>query len=173
MKANPRYPIGRLPQLPPDQRTPEALKGFAVSIEEAVAEWRGLVGGLTLPELARTYRPGSWTVMQLAHHAAEAHLHGLMRLKAGLTQDSFVIQPFDQDAALMLPDAGLPVSAALELLSVLNLRWTALLRGVGSDQFARRVIHPQEGPQDLWQLVAKHDWHLRHHLAQAWAALTD
>ncbi len=142
-------------------------------MEEAVAEWRGLVGGLTRPELARTYRPGSWTAGQLAHHAAEAHLHGLMRLKAGLTLDNFVIQPFDQDAALTLPDAALPVSAALDMLDALNLHWTALLRGVESGQFARQVIHPQEGTQDVWQLVAKHDWHLRHHLAQARAALTD
>ena len=33
------------------------------------------------------------------------------------------------------------------------------------------ITHPNEGAQDLWQLIAKHDWHLRHHLAQARRAL--
>lgn len=166
-----RFPLGPLPQLPAAERVPANLERFATSLEAAVAEWRGLVGARTPSELARTYREHSWNVRQLAHHAAEAHLHGLNRLKAGLTQDGYVIQPFDQDAALTLPDADLPVAAALDLLESLNLRWTALLRGVESAQFAREVVHPAEGRQDLWQLVGKHDWHLRHHLAQARLAL--
>ncbi|GAA4020614.1 hypothetical protein GCM10022631_38030 [Deinococcus rubellus] len=166
-----RFPIGPLPQLPAAERVPATLEHFAVSLEQSVADWRGLVGARTTSELARTYREGSWNVRQLAHHAAEAHLHGLSRLKGGLTQDEYIIQPFDQDAAILLPDTGLPVAAALELLESLNLRWLALLRGVESAQFAREIVHPVEGRQDLWQLVTKHDWHLRHHLAQARLAL--
>lgn len=166
-----RFPIGPLPQFPAAERVPAGLERLAASLERSVAEWRGLVGARTTSELARTYRENSWNVRQLAHHVAEAHLHGLSRLKAGLTQDGYVIQPFDQDAALILPDTELPVAAALELLESLNLRWLALLRGVESAQFAREIVHPQEGRQDLWQLVGKHDWHLRHHLAQAQLAL--
>lgn len=167
-----RFPIGSLPQLPDTERVPATLEHFAASLEDSVAGWRGLVGARNASDLARTYRPESWNVRQLAHHVAEAHLHGLSRLKAGLTQDNYVIVPFDQNAALTLPDAALPVSAALELLEALNLRWVALLRGVSSAEFARQIVHPQEGPQDLWQLINKHDWHLKHHLAQARLALT-
>lgn len=166
-----RFPIGPLPQLPVAERVPATLERFAASLEVSVADWRGLVGARTASDLARTYRPESWNVRQLAHHVAEAHLHGLSRLKAGLTQENYVIVPFDQSAALTLPDSNLPVSAALELLEALNLRWLALLRSVESAQFAREIVHPAEGRQDLWQLVTKHDWHLRHHLAQARLAL--
>ncbi len=166
-----RFPIGPLPQLPAAERSPATLERFSASLEESVAGWRGLTGARTVSELARTYRPGSWNVRQLAHHAAEAHLHGLVRLKGGLTQDGYVIQPFDQDATILLPDTALPLAPALDLLDALNLRWLALLRGVESARFARQIVHPQEGQQDLWQLVTKHDWHLRHHLAQARAAL--
>ncbi len=166
-----QYPLGRLPQLTAEERVPATLERFAASLEGAAAEWRGLVGALTLSDLARTYREGSWTVRQLAHHVAEAHLHGLIRLKAGLITEEYRIQPFHQAQTLLLPDADLPAASALDLLEALNLRWAALLRGVAADQFAREVVHPQEGRHDLWQLVNKHDWHLRHHLAQARSAL--
>ena len=166
-----RFPIGSLPQLCDAERVPVTLTRFTASLTDTVAGWRDLVGARNAFDLARTYRPGSWDVHQLAHHVAEAHLHGLNRLKAGLTQEDYVIVPFDPNAALTLPDTALPISAALELLEALNLRWLALLRGVPSAEFARQIVHPQEGPQDLWQLVNKHDWHLKHHLAQARLAL--
>jgi hypothetical protein len=164
-----RFPIGPIQDLP--TRDAAALSEVAARLERAARDWRGLLSGLDAEALARTYRPGGWTVTQLAHHAADAHVHGLNRLRYGLTTDAYVIQPFAQEAWLALPDAALPVGAALDLLDAVNLRWGALLRGVSPEQFVRRVTHPQEGEQDLWRLVAKHDWHLRHHLAHARLAL--
>lgn len=164
-----RYPIGPMQDLP--ARNAEALAAVADRMEDAAGEWRRLLAGLDDAALGRSSRPGAWTVRQLAHHTADAHLHGLHRLRSGLTTDGYVIQPFDQDAWLELPDAALPVGAALALLEAVNLRWGALLRGTPPERFARRITHPQEGGQDLWHLVAKHDWHLRHHLAQVRQAL--
>lgn len=143
----------------------------AQRMQAAALDWHNLLAPLTPQELARTYRPGSFTVSELAHHTADAHLHGLNRLRYALTTPEYVIQPFDQEAWLTLPDATLPVSAALELLDVVNQRWAALLRAVDVAQFDRRITHPAEGPQDLWQLIAKHDWHVAHHLGHARIAL--
>lgn len=164
-----RYPIGPLQDLP--ARDAVTLTEVATRMEDTAREWREVLTGLNAEALARTYRPGSWTVGQLAHHAADAHLHGLNRLRYALTTEDYVIQPFDQEAWLTLPDAALPVETALDLLEAANARWAALLRGLPPERLARRVTHPQEGEQDLWRLVAKHDWHLRHHLAQARRAL--
>lgn len=164
-----RFPIGPIQDLP--TRDVAALGEVAARMEAAAREWRDLLTGLDDEALTRTYRPGAWTVRHLAHHAADAHTHGLNRLRSGLTTEEYVIQPFDQDAWLTLPDAELPMEAALALLDATNARWVALLRGVDPARFARHVTHPQEGRQDLWRLVAKHDWHLRHHLAQARAAV--
>lgn len=163
------YPIGPIQDLP--TRDAAALSAVAARMEETARDWREVLAGLDADALARSYRPGGWTVAQLAHHTADAHVHGLNRLRYALTTDAYVIQPFAQEAWLALPDAGLPVGAALTLLDAANLRWGALLRGVSPDRFARRLTHPQEGEQDLWRLVAKHDWHLRHHLAHARLAL--
>lgn len=164
-----RFPIGPIQDLPTRDRA--ALEEVAARLEGAARGWRALLTGLDAAGLSRTYRPGGWTVAQLAHHAADAHLHGLHRLKYGLTVEEYVIQPFAQEAWLTLADAALPVEAALGLLDAANGRWAALLRGTDPAQFGRRVTHPQEGEQDLWRLTAKHDWHLRHHLAHARLAL--
>ncbi|MPY67509.1 hypothetical protein F8S09_12575 [Deinococcus sp. SDU3-2] len=166
-----RFPIGPIQDLPARDRA--ALEAVALRMESTGRDWRNAVTGLDAGALARTYRPGSWTVAQLAHHAADAHLHGLNRLKYGLTVEGYVIQPFAQEAWLGLADAALPVGEALGLMDAANMRWTALLRGTDPAQFTRRVTHPQEGEQDLWRLVAKHDWHLRHHLAHVRLALAN
>lgn len=164
-----RFPIGPIRDLPARDRG--ALEEVAARMEETGREWRALLAGLDDAALGRTYRPGGWTVRQLAHHAADAHGHGLNRLRYGLTTQAYVIQPFDQDAWLTLPDAALPVDSALALLDAVNVRWGALLRGVDPARFDQHVTHPHEGRQDLWRLVAKHDWHLRHHLAHTRLAL--
>ena len=173
--TDPRRPIGPIQPLPTHDRA--ALQGASARMTAATTDWRRLLSGLDAPALARTSRPGSWTVHQLAHHTADAHLHGLNRLRYALTTDlsapAFVIQPFDQEAWLQLPDAALPVEVALNLLDGADAHWGALLSGVEVPEFGRQILHPQEGPQDLWQLVAKHDWHLRHHLAQARLALEE
>ncbi|MEW6422756.1 MAG: DinB family protein [Deinococcota bacterium] len=170
MTSDPRrFPIGPIQDLP--GRDAATLATVATQMEVTAREWRETLTRLDAQALARTYRPGAWTVAQLAHHAADAHLHGLNRLRYGLTTEHYVIQPFDQEAWLSLPDAALPPSAALELLDAVSVRWSALLRGTNPQQFARRITHPQEGEQDLWRLLAKHDWHLRHHLAQVRLAL--
>ncbi|WP_216328208.1 DinB family protein [Deinococcus aestuarii] len=166
-----RFPIGPIQDLPGRDRA--ALEATAARMEAAAREWRERVSGLDDEALSLTYRPGGWTVRQLAHHTADGHLHGLNRLRSGLTTEDYVIQPFDQEAWLALPDAGLPVEAALAMLDALNLRWAALLRGVDPARFFRHVTHPHEGRQDLWRLVAKHDWHLRHHLGHARLALRE
>lgn len=164
-----RFPIGPIQDLPARDRA--ALETVAARMEATGREWREALSELDAQALARTYRPGSWTVAGLAHHAADAHLHGLNRLKYGLTMEGYVIQPFAQEAWLTLADAALPVEEALALMDAANARWAALLRGTDPAHFDRRVTHPQEGGQDLWRLVAKHDWHLRHHLAHVRLAL--
>ncbi|MFC4638015.1 DinB family protein [Deinococcus hohokamensis] len=166
-----QYPVGRLPQLPDERRVQATLHEMADDMNASVQAWEALLSGRRTDELARTYRPGAWTVQQLAHHTADAHFHGLNRLRNGLTSERYVIQPFNQQAVMALPDYALPVAEALHLLHALDTRWAALLRGVNPSEFARRVVHPAEGEQDLWQLATKHEWHLRHHLAQARVAL--
>ncbi len=168
---NAQYPIGPLPSLSVEDRKATTLEQFAQSMTQAVSDWQALANGLSAADLNRTYRPQSWTVFQLIQHVPEAHMYGLTRLKFGLTEDDYTIQPINQQAMMLLPDKQMPIASALALLEALNTSWVALLIHVPMQQFYRKIMHPEEGPQDLWQLAAKHDWHLRHHLAQARLAL--
>ncbi|ANE44435.1 DinB family protein [Deinococcus puniceus] len=164
-----QYPIGPIPTLPGHDRA--TLEAVAARMLGAAQAWRTLLSGLTEADLGQRYRPGSWTVHQLAHHAADAHLHGLVRLSYGLAEQPYTIQPMNEQAWLALPTTAAPVQDALTLLDGLNLRWTALLLGTDPGALDVQIIHPQEGQQTLWRLIAKHDWHLRHHLAHAQLAL--
>lgn len=166
-----QYPVGKLPQLPDSGRTPAQLEQFIQSMQQSVHDWAQVLGDLSPADLQKTYREGAFTVQQLAHHTADAHLHGLNRLRSGLTEDEFQIQPFAPADWVKLPDANLPVTVAVGLLEGLNAHWVALLQGTDPQQWSRPIVHPQEGRQDLWQLVGKHDWHLRHHLAHVKLAL--
>ncbi|MFB9995338.1 DinB family protein [Deinococcus oregonensis] len=163
------FPIGPIPHLAGHDQA--ALEEVAARMLATAQAWRTLLTGLSETELSQRYRPGSWTVHQLAHHAADAHLHGLVRLSYGLAEQPYTIQPMDQEAWLALPTSAAPVQHALALLDALNLRWVAILRGTDPRALGTQILHPQEGQQDLWRLVAKHDWHLRHHLAHAQLAL--
>ncbi|MBB6097975.1 hypothetical protein HNR42_001398 [Deinobacterium chartae] len=163
------YPIGKVTDYATRDRS--TLEAVAACMEQTAQEWRSTVQSLPDAELNRTYREGSWTMRELVHHAADAHMHGLIRLKYGLVEDGYVIKPMEQQAWLGLADTRLPPQASLDLLEALNLRWGALLRGLDPAELGREVVHPQEGRQDLWRLIAKHDWHLRHHLAHVRLAL--
>ncbi|GGL06932.1 DinB family protein [Deinococcus radiotolerans] len=165
---DPRAPIGLIPPLPRTADTPGAV---AARMDAVTLAWQDLLTGTPTARLDARPHPHGWTITQLAHHTADAHAHGLNRLKYALTTPAYTIQPFDQDAWLTLPDATLPVQDALDLLRTTNRRWTTLLRALSPAQLDTSLTHPQEGPQTLWDLTAKHDWHLRHHLAQAQLAL--
>ncbi|WP_027482956.1 DinB family protein [Deinococcus pimensis] len=166
-----RYPLGTRPTLAPHERQPDFLARAATSMEATTRAWREAVEHLPAARLGLTYRPGAFTVRELAHHTADSHLHGLIRLKHGLTLDRFTILPFSPDDWVALPTSHLPVETALRLLEAMTAHWAVLLRSVRPDDFNRLIHHPDEGAHDLWQLVAKHEWVVRHHLAHVRLAL--
>src|ERR1700747_38166 len=48
--------------------------------------------------LDRPYRPGGWTLRQLAHHLADSHAQMSGRLRMALTEDWPTIKAYDQEA---------------------------------------------------------------------------
>lgn len=156
----------------PERRDAQAVREYAEGLGVGVAQVRTAVTGLTEPQLASTYRPDSFTVRQLVHHIADAHEQGLMRFRWGLTDDHPVIVPMNQVTWASLADYALPPDVSLRLLEAVNERWMALLVGLDTNALSRTLRHPQEGEQDLWRLLAKHEWHIRHHLAHIRLALS-
>ena len=136
-----RYPVGRFtPESDLSAERRQALIGEIAALPERL---RAAVAGLDDRQLETPYRPGGWTVRQLVHHVADSHLNAYVRFKLGLTEDAPPVKPYDEAVWAELPDgAAVPIETSLRLLEALHERWTALLRALRPEQFARVVHHP-------------------------------
>jgi hypothetical protein len=159
-----RYPIGKYEtktSLTPTERA-EAI----AQIAEMPKRMRHAVGGLSGGQLDTPYRPGGWTVRQVAHHVPDSHMNAYIRLKLALTEHEPTIKPYEEGLWAELPDSReTPVEVSLALLEFLHLRWDILLRSLPPADFARRLRHPALGVMAVDNLVHLYAWHGRHHVA--------
>jgi uncharacterized damage-inducible protein DinB len=159
-----RYPIGRY-----ESKNEMSLAERASAIE-AIAETPGrlcvAVAGLSDEQLATPYRPGGWTVRQVAHHLPDSHLNAYVRFKLALTEDTPTIKTYDEKLWAELPDSlQTPIGVSLELLDWLHKRWVILLKAMQPSDFARKAHHPEHGLVTLDMLLGMYAWHGRHHVA--------
>jgi hypothetical protein len=161
---DPRYPIGK--HQPPSSFDDSVRRALILQIEEAPAQLRRAVEGLTSGQIDTPYREGGWTIRQVVHHLPDSHLNAYVRFKLALTETEPTIKPYDEARWAELADAthgDLPVS--LDLLTSLHRRWVHLLRGLANEQFARTFRHPELGVQSLDRSLSLYAWHGRHHVA--------
>jgi|SRR5665213_8615 len=159
-----RYPVGKFDF--PTSVSADELALFVDQIAEAPARMRAAVSGLSESQLDTPYRPGGWTVRQVAHHLPDSHMNSYVRFRLALTEDEPVIKPYDESRWAELSDArGMPVEPSLVLLESLHARWEPLLRSLSDAQWKRSFRHPELGPVSLEQNAALYAWHGRHHVA--------
>ena len=158
-----QYPVG--PFSLPDSSTAEERLSWIREIARAPRDLRAAVSGLSEEQLDTPYRPGGWTVRQVAHHVPESHMNAFVRFKLALTEDQPIIKPYDEARWAKLADNDLPVSVSLDLLAALHLRWVRLLESMSDADFQRRFMHPESGPWRLDQYLSQYAWHGRHHIA--------
>jgi uncharacterized damage-inducible protein DinB len=161
-----RYPIGRF-QRPHGPLSPEERRDRIDAIDSTPARLREAVRGLDDVRLDTPYRPGGWSVRQVVHHLPDSHVNSYVRFKLALTEHEPTIKPYDEKLWAMLDDSRTtPIATSLTLLEALHERWVALLRSMRADDFARRLVHPENGPMTLDQMLALYAWHGPHHVAQ-------
>ncbi|ARA94345.1 metal-dependent hydrolase [Rhodothermaceae bacterium RA] len=166
-----RYPIGR-PE-PVTHLHPRQRQRCIADLAAAPTQLRHAVHGLAVEKLDIPYRPGGWTVRQVVHHLPDSHLNGYLRFRLGLTEDTPVIKPYDQDGWSALPDARTaPLEPSLALFDALHARWVGLLEALPPEAFRRTVRHPEQGLLTLDGLLALYAWHGRHHIAHITTART-
>jgi hypothetical protein len=163
-----RYPVGKFQF--PESVSARELATFIDQIEDAPAKLRAAVSGLSESQLDTPYRPGGWTVRQLAHHVPDSHMNSYVRFRLALTEDEPVIKPYEEGRWAELADARtLPVSPSLALLDSLHARWVPLLRSLSDDDWKRTFRHPDLGLVSLENNAALYAWHGRHHVAHVTA----
>jgi hypothetical protein len=159
-----RYPIGRLVR--PERLDADARTRAIDAIARTPADLRRAVDGLSEAQLDTPYRPGGWSVRQVAHHVPDSHMQAYTRFKLALTEHEPLVKPYDEDAWAQLADMRVvPVSTSLTLLDALHERWVALLHAIAPDDFARTLMHPESGRMTLDQLLSTYAWHGAHHVA--------
>ena len=164
MSESLRYPIGTMQR--PQVVTSVHRQEWITEIAEAPLLLRSAVEGLSDEQLDTAYRPGGWTLRQVVHHVADSHINAYIRFRWALTEARPLIKAYVQDAWAALPDARTaPVESSLVILEALHVRWVTLLRSLSEDDFFRSVIHPENGPMDIDDLLASYAWHGRHHVA--------
>ena len=158
-----RFPIGRFSA--PASSLPgiraahiQTLRGLPEHLHEAVS-------GLSDSQLDTPYRDGGWTVRQVVHHVPDSHANCYVRFKLALTEDWPTIKPYDEAAWARLADSSLPVDVSLSMLASMHGRWVALLESMNEAEFHKGYMHPEQGRQNLANVLAMYDWHSRHHLA--------
>ncbi len=160
-----RYPTGKFTFDPADAGS-ERRREWIARIAATPARLRAVVDELTDEQLDTPYRPGGWTVRQVAHHLPDSHLNAYTRLKLALTEDHPLIKPYDEDAWAGLADTReVPVEVSLVLLEALHRRWVALWESLTEEQWARTLRHPEMGDFTLPRLAALYAWHGDHHVA--------
>jgi len=159
-----RYPIGKFQWEDglSDARRHEMIDQIA----EAPAKLRAAVAGLTEQQLDTPYRDGGWTVRQVVHHLPDSHLHAYVRFKLALTEDQPTVKTYDEKRWAELVDAKTaPVETSLTLLESLHRRWVMLLKSLRTEDFKRKLQHPELGELTLEGYLGTYAWHGRHHVA--------
>lgn len=160
-----RYPVGAFsqPALPLSRMERNSLIADVAQTPERL---RRAVTGLSDEQMEVPYRPDGWTSRQVAHHLADSHMNGWIRLKLALTETEPLVWLYDEGEWAKLPDVQeTPVETSLDLLESLHRRWVVLWESLSESQFARTLRHPEFGVMRVDQLLALYAWHGRHHVA--------
>ncbi len=159
-----RYPIG--PFKFDGQPSEQQIKQFISDIEQAPARLRAALAGLSEQQLETPYRPGGWTLRQVAHHVPESHMNAYVRMKLALTEDNPTIKPYDEARWAETPEVReTPIATSLTMLDALHQRWVTLLKALGPADFASTFTHPESGPWTIGRYLALYSWHGKHHVA--------
>lgn len=158
------YPIGKF-QRPASLNAAE-FDAAVARLAAQPAQLRAALEGLNDAQLDTPYRPGGWTVRQLAHHVPDSHMNMYIRLKLALTEDTPTIKPYDQDAWVLLSDTKeIPVETSLTIFDAVHQRAISIMRSTSDADRARIFMHPENGPTRVDQLAALYAWHGDHHIA--------
>ncbi len=152
----------------PDKITQDIIKDYISSISALPVKLRKATGHLTDEQLDTSYRPGGWTIRQLVHHLADAHINGFIRFKLALTEENPTVKPYDENEWAKLNDTNtMPIEPGLQIITGLHKRWTVLLNSMSGEEFKKTYYHPEQGKKlSLDEVLGEYAWHSDHHLAQ-------
>lgn len=160
-----KYPIGRFN--PVADVTNELIQNCIYQLEKQPAIANEAVDGLSDEQINTPYRAGGWSIRQVIHHIADAHINGYVRIKLALTEDKPLVKTFNEEKWADLKDGKqAPIDLSLSLLAAVNSRLVILLKSLKSEDFKKEFNHPENGKVPIEQFIQHYSWHGNHHIAQ-------
>lgn len=135
------------------------------ALAETPERLRALAERLTPAQFGRSYARGKWTAAQLFVHLAQCELMFGARVRMALTDEGYVVQPFDQDAWL-LREAGADGPTAFRAYYALRQLNLQLFAALSQEERRRPLTHPERGPMIVEWILESLAGHERHHLPQ-------
>lgn len=162
--ADLRFPVGRYQ--PVREITASCREEWIRELEQLPVNLQNAISGLSDEQLDTPYRPGGWTVRQVAHHLPDSHLNSYLRFRLALTENTPTVKTYEESQWAELTDARTsPLEPSLLLLRGLHQRFTVLLRSLTEADFSRTFRHPELGEIRLDWTLGLYAWHSRHHVA--------
>ena len=141
-----------------DREPLDALAETPGLIREVVQSWSDA-------GFERSYAEGKWTARQVLIHLAQTELALMMRARFALSEESYQVQSFSQDAWMPL-DAHTTARAALDAYTALRQFNLAMWRSLSPDQREQRLTHPRYRTLTVWWIAEQIAGHDIHHLKQ-------
>lgn len=113
----------------------------------------------------RPWAEGKWTGREIVLHLAQCEMVFANRLRYGVAQDGYVVQPFDQDP-WMAAEPAADGPAALDAYLALRRMNLDLCRRLTPAQRSRTIQHPERGEIDVDWVITMFAGHERNHLPQ-------
>ena len=159
-----KYPAGvfKMPEVISDAEIKSNIETIAVFPRKVSQE----IISCSLEALQYKYRPGGWTIQQVANHVVDSHMNGVFRFKLALTEDTPTIKPYKEANWAALPDTiEYNIEDTLRLLEGVHKRWEFLLRKMSASDFERKFYHPEnEQTYKLKEYLSLYAWHCDNHL---------
>jgi hypothetical protein len=155
-----------MPTLEKRQQLIDQLRSFPSRL-------RATVQDLSPEQLTAEIIPGEWTIAQIVHHLADAHMNAYYRFKRILLENKPTIPSFDQDSWAITPEATKPeIHDTLTLLAGLHHHWVYLMEHLNDEEWLRPGFHRQIGDVILYDVLYSYAHHGEDHLVQIKAIRT-
>lgn len=109
--------------------------------------------------------PGTWSLLEIVCHLADAEVLFTDRMKRVLIEDRPAFTVADPGRSLAALAAGeRDAGEEIELVAALRRQMARILRALPDEAWSRVGLHSRDGERTLEQLLQKSVDHLEHHL---------
>jgi len=126
---------------------------------------RQAVAGMTQEQLVARPVPGKWSTLEVICHLADFEIVGADRIKRVIAENEPTLFGGDEKIfAARLAYHQRNAEEELLLIELIRKQVARILRTLKPEDFQRRGIHSEVGPQTLEALVQRRSRHIPHHI---------